>query len=73
MNNECVVSDCDKKKHKLEMFSHAPTMMSPFRSCAGSSVMHTRSLWPGPMWLKAAQEVSEPESTDYFVNKKKHK
>lgn len=38
-------------------------MMSPFRSCAGSSVMHTRSRWPGPMWLKAAQEVSEPGST----------
>lgn len=35
-----------------------PTMMSPFRSCAGSSMMHTRSLWPGPMWLKQKQQKS---------------
>lgn len=36
----------------------SPTMMSPFRSCAGSSMMHTRSLWPGPMWLKQKQQKS---------------
>lgn len=37
-----------------------PTMMSPFRSWAGSSVMHIRPLWPGPMWLKAKTKQSEP-------------
>lgn len=39
-------------------FVFFPTMMSPFRSCAGSSMMHTWSLWPGPMWLKQKQQRS---------------
>lgn len=33
------------------------TMTSPFRSWAGSRVMHTRSVWLGPMRLKQKMEL----------------
>lgn len=54
MNTKAQIS----QRLKTQFVVFSPTMMSPFRSCAGSSMMHTRSLWPGPMWLKQKQQRS---------------